>query len=55
MAALLNQLKRNRLEAGLSQQALADLAGISRQAYSALESGSEIGRASCRERVWLKV
>ena len=40
MAALLNQLKRNRLEAGLSQQALAGLAGISRQAYSALESGS---------------
>ena len=39
MAALLNQLKQHRLEAGLSQQALAGLAGISRQAYSALESG----------------
>lgn len=40
VTTLLNQLKRNRLEAGLSQQALADLVGISRQAYSALESGS---------------
>lgn len=40
VAALLNQLKGTRLEAGLSQQALAGLAGISRQAYSALESGN---------------
>lgn len=40
MTTLLNQLKRARLDAGFSQQALASLAGISRQAYSALESGS---------------
>ena len=40
MASLLNQLKRLRVEAGSSQQALADLAGISRQAYSAVESGA---------------
>ena len=39
VATLLNQLKSTRLEAGLSQEALAGLAGISRQAYSALESG----------------
>jgi len=40
MASLLNQLKRLRVEAGCSQQAMADLAGISRQAYSAIESGA---------------
>ena len=40
MTTLLNHLKGTRLEAGLSQQALAGLAGISRQAYSALESGN---------------
>jgi len=40
VASLLNQLKRFRQEAGHSQQALAGLAGISRQAYFALESGS---------------
>ena len=40
VTTLLNHLKGTRLEAGLSQQALAGLAGISRQAYSALESGS---------------
>ena len=40
MAALLNRLKPIRLKVGLSQQALAQLAGISRQAYSALESGA---------------
>ncbi len=40
VTTLLNQLKSARLAAGLSQQALAGLAGISRQAYSALESGS---------------
>jgi len=39
VATLLNQLKPTRLEAGLAQEALAGLAGISRQAYSALESG----------------
>lgn len=42
MASLLNQLKPIRLKAGLSQQALAQLAGISRQAYSALESGAAV-------------
>ena len=40
VAPLLNQLKRFRLQAGLSQQALGRLAGISRQAYSAVESGA---------------
>ena len=40
VTTLLNQLKGTRLNVGLSQQALAGLAGISRQAYSALESGS---------------
>ena len=39
MAALNNDLRRHRLGAGLSQQGLASLAGISRQAYAALESG----------------
>ncbi len=36
---LRNHLKRHRLNAGLSQGDLANLAGISRQAYSAVESG----------------
>ncbi|MBQ11048.1 MAG: XRE family transcriptional regulator, partial [Planctomyces sp.] len=40
MTTLLNHLKGTRLAAGLSQQTLAGLAGISRQAYSALESSS---------------
>ncbi|MCI0799646.1 MAG: helix-turn-helix domain-containing protein, partial [Chloroflexi bacterium] len=40
MTGLLNRLKPFRLKAELSQQELAGLAGISRQAYSALESGS---------------
>ena len=39
MGALNNHLKRHRLGAGLSQLGLASLAGISRQAYAALESG----------------
>ena len=39
MTALRNHLRRRRRESGLSQQKLADLAGISRQAYAALESG----------------
>ena len=37
---LLNNLKRTRTRAGLTQGGLAGQAGISRQAYSALESGS---------------
>ena len=40
MTSLLNRLKPFRLKAEFSQQELAGLAGISRQAYSALESGS---------------
>ena len=40
MAGLENNLKKLRFELGLSQQALAGRAGISRQAYAALESGS---------------
>ena len=39
VAALNNHLKRNRLDAGLSQQGLANSASISRQAYAAVESG----------------
>ena len=39
MTSLRNHLKAFRLNAEFSQQALADQAGISRQAYSALESG----------------
>ncbi len=39
MAALHNRLKAMRTEAGKSQQALADLVGISRQAYFSVESG----------------
>ena len=39
VAALNNHLRRHRLGAGLSQQGLASRAGISRQAYAALESG----------------
>ena len=39
VAALNNQLKRFRRDAGLSQQGLAGDARISRQAYSALEAG----------------
>jgi len=40
VTSLQNRLKPLRLKAELSQQELARLAGISRQAYSALESGS---------------
>ena len=40
MTALKNHLKRFRQQAGLSQQGLAQLAGISRQAYAAVESGT---------------
>ena len=40
MAGLVNNLRVLRSEAGLTQQVLAGLAGISRQAYSALESGA---------------
>ena len=39
MASLNNRLKQSRGKAGLSQQQLASRAGISRQAYFALESG----------------
>ena len=39
MAGLYNQLKQHRQRAGHSQQVLAEMAGISRQAYAALESG----------------
>ena len=39
MVGLRNFLKHARRNAGLSQQALAGLAGISRQAYTSLESG----------------
>ncbi len=39
MVGLQNHLKRYRQDAGLSQQDLAGLAGISRQAYAAAESG----------------
>ena len=42
MAALQTNLKRFRVSLGLYQQALARLAGISRQAYAALESGSAV-------------
>ena len=40
MASLRNNLKRFRQQAQLSQQKLAGLAGISRQAYAAAESGA---------------
>ena len=39
VAALLNHLKRHRLNARLSQGGLAARAGVSRQAYAAVESG----------------
>jgi molybdate-binding protein/DNA-binding XRE family transcriptional regulator len=39
MAGLRNNLKKFRLEAAFTQQALAERAGISRQAYSAVEAG----------------
>ncbi len=39
VTGLNNRLKRHRRDAGLSQQGLATMAGISRQAYAALESG----------------
>jgi putative molybdopterin biosynthesis protein len=39
MAGLRNNLKKLRLDAALTQQALAERAGISRQAYSAVEAG----------------
>ena len=39
MVSLRNSLRRHRVAAGLSQQELAQRAGISRQAYAALESG----------------
>ena len=39
MAGLRNNLKNFRLDAALTQQGLADRAGISRQAYSAVEAG----------------
>ena len=39
MADLQNNLKKFRLEAALTQQKLAERAGISRQAYSAVEAG----------------
>lgn len=39
MVSLRNNLRRHRVAAGLSQQELAQRAGISRQAYAALESG----------------
>ena len=42
VAALHNHLKRYRRHAGLSQQGLAGRAGVSRQAYAALESGKAI-------------
>ena len=42
MAALNNHLKQSRRNAGLSQQELASRGGISRQAYSALESGKAV-------------
>ena len=42
MASLYNRLKKSRGIAGLSQQELASRAGISRQAYSALESGRAV-------------
>ena len=39
MSSLQNKLRSARSEVGVSQQELADRAGISRQAYSAIESG----------------
>ena len=39
---LINSLREERLERRLSQQALADLAGISRQSYAAIESGASV-------------
>ena len=42
MASLNNRLKQSRGYTGLSQQELASRAGISRQAYSALESGKAV-------------
>ena len=42
MTSLNNHLKQRRGNAGLSQQVLASRAGISRQAYSALESGKAV-------------
>ena len=40
VAGLQNNLRKLRLEAGLSQQALANRASVSRQAYAALEAGT---------------
>ena len=40
MAGLQNNLRKLRLKAGLSQQALAKRASVSRQAYAALEAGT---------------
>ena len=46
------RLRSARAAKGLSQQALADLVGVSRQTVNAIEQGDyKIGRASCRERV----
>ena len=42
VSSLNNHLKQSRGSAGLSQQGLASRAGISRQAYSALESGKAV-------------
>ena len=42
MTSLHNRLKQRRGNAGLSQQELASRAGISRQAYSSLESGKAV-------------
>ena len=39
---LINSLREERLERRLSQQALADLGGISRQSYAAIESGTSV-------------
>lgn len=39
---LINSLREERLERRLSQQALADLTGISRQSYAAIESGASV-------------
>lgn len=39
MRSLQNDLRRRRVQAGLSQQELAEQAGISRQAFAAVESG----------------
>src|SRR4051794_1563595 len=42
MQTLKTTLRQARIAAGLSQQALADAAGISRQAYSAAEHGTAV-------------